>query len=476
MSIMKTKINKKLATAQVLRIVPKKQPVEELVLPVTQEQEPFPFTDYDEMMSTRWGKAVAHELLSQLINSRIDILRKFAKTLMGRADQLSKHGINGKEIKPDRLWLESNLKASIEIIAALEKVLSKGVPPTDKDWANIIAPYLDNQKIKKTITVIGKTLQLPPVTANAFDEAKYIRAKTKLLAAHKGSWAASALDNFLAFIEKRQKNYENKNYIGKNLRFSGKTKLTCLYVANRLLSHLIQEGLIDVIQIKQHHLDEFYCRNKIAASFAAYFVKYLNNSGYFTFKFIVPKIKRTVNIQNLILQDEIEAITDKLLAEKSYLQEALLAIFALYYGQSPHKCIKLPMSRLGKDSDGGMLMRFHAVDIPVHPTVALKMREWLATRESILLKHGIQDHPLIFFNTENPQVPLYLEHLPRKLKIKMNFKRAQATAIVNLYHNGVRSARSLMDTIGVSLNTAMAYMHACSTLYVCRADMDIELP
>ena len=241
-------------------------------------------------------------------------------------------------------------------------------------------------------------------------------------------------------------------------------------MATRILIYLQEEGLFDIKQMRQHHLNEFYCRNKIAASFATYFVKFLNKKGLFTFTFTAPNIPRLIDLRNLVSQDEIEDITSKLLAEKHYLQESLLAIFTLYYGQTPHRCIKMPMTTLGTDSEGTMTIRFSKVDVPLHPAVAVKLREWLTFRDLALTKSGIKDHPLIFFDSNSPMVPISIEHLPRQLGIKLNFKRARATAIVNLYFNGVRSARALMDTIGVSLNTAMAYMNACAALYLGQAD------
>jgi integrase len=440
--------------------------------------QPFPLPEYSDRIQASGTWDVAGKLLSEAIDARLVEITRDLNKMKGRVIQLGKikaMGVFETKHNQDSQHILNILGPRLEILLGIEKLIMKHPIPTDKQWAPVLSSCGNDSATKRVITTICRHLDLPAISSEAWEEASYLKVKMKLLDRQKDTWAATQLSDYAAYLERHQELFEQRGYTGNDLRFKANTKIKQIRAANKLLEHLQLKGLIDIREMRQHHLDEFFCDNKGALVNVGSFIKHLSRKGYFVMKFQLHIIKSVVDLTKLIPRSELNRITDKMLCERVYIQEAILFLLAMYYAQPPRKMTRLLLSQL-ENTKEIWTINYGRTKIPLHPEISSKLQEWLGQRRAILAANNITNKDLLFFDPKNPFLPLSVIHLHRKLGGDVpGFDQLKANAIVNLYQNGVRSASGLTDTIGISTSSAMLYLKACAELRLGQAQVEYDL-
>jgi hypothetical protein len=294
---------------------------------------PLPFDNLDGSVSARARRA-ASLLLREVIDEKSGEINSTIKKLKHRVAQLNKarnEGIRAMDDQNEARLLSEIMAPKVKLITQIDQLLQTSPTPSAKELARVLFENGDTRSNRKTISDACRLLGAFEISTEVCSETRYLDTKESLLSQHQDSWIGPILTDFATYLERHQLLYEKRGYIGEHSRYSSKTKADTLCRAARLMEFLKARGLIDIRQMRQHHLDEFYLHYPGSASTVAKFVKYLSKRSYFTFKFQLSNKKFKIDLSTLVLGREIEQLTHQMLDEELYIQEAILVLFAMYY-------------------------------------------------------------------------------------------------------------------------------------------------
>ena len=347
-----------------------------------------------------------------------------------------------------------------EMLCAIEKFLGQHkTAPTDAEWACFIAKH-NATYCRNVILMVGQYLPRLMPSRFAWNESIYLRRSKRYIAEKKGTWKEPILEHFAKNLNRRQENFQEHGWTGADERFTSKTKARAIKSVVIFLDFLEDKlGLNAVGGLTQNGIDKYMGVARFDVPSLRRLIYLLQRKGMVSQDLRIPNAVWDADIRKLLIPREISAFTDELmaLADTNVIQEVLIALFVLHYGQAASKVCAMRIESLGWTEDESLTIRFANVDLTLHPSIAEKLKVWLAQRTVILEERGDLDNPYIFIDRRF-MLPLSCEHIAGMLPIKgIDFTLWRTSAILNAYRNGVRNAKVLVDAFGISMPTALKY-------------------
>jgi len=305
-----------------------------------------------------------------------------------------------------------------------------------------------------------KTGLLPPTTPDEIADAAALRSQDERLLQVKGTWYAVHMERFLEYRRKVSERYARWGWTGSKLRHGPQVVTIYLSVAHIFLSFLENEGVTDLRQIDQAHLDKFVVVYPGYQNTVRPFVKYIKRTNKFFRSFYVPFVNSGINPDNIIHEEVYRKfLKDWINADDTHLREAVIGIFMLLYAQTAKRTVQIKLSDLTKDEDKAIyIIKLGKTPIRLAKKFCVLLDRYLLQRKALAFMEDADENEYLFTGRSvgshlgAARVSGYTK------KWGVSADQLFSSAVYYAFLGGMTSPKKMAKGFGINLRTASRYM------------------